>query len=99
MLQSKDLFISHDGAGYLYTVFPARKILGYPDEPVIGSNGSDTLASRHFKRSGETVDPMGHNAGFEDPCEVVRIKKAQVEAKMIVTKKYQTATPDYLARW
>ena len=42
---------------------------------------------------------MGHNAGFEDPCEVVRILKAQVEIKMIVTKKDQIATPDYLAGW
>ena len=56
------------------------------------------ILQRH-RCSGETADPMRHNAGFKDPCEVVRILKAQVEAKMIVTKKYQTATPDYIAGW
>ena len=52
------------------------KMLGRPDERrLINCKGSDTPASRQFKRSGKTVDAMGHNAGFEDLCEVVRILK------------------------
>ena len=73
------------------------KTLGRPDEHLITCKGSDTSASRQFKRSSETVDPKGHKAGFEDLCEVVRILKAQVEGKMIMAKKYQITTPDYFA--
>ena len=51
------------------------KILGRPDEGHFSCKGSDTSASRQFKRSGETVDPMEHNACFEDPCKVVRVQK------------------------
>ena len=69
------------------------EILGRPDEGLFSCKGSDTSASRQFRRSGETVDPMEHNAGFVDPCEVVRVSKAQVEAKMIIAKKCQIARP------
>ena len=98
-LQSKDLPTSHDGAGYLYAVFSGRKMLGCPGEDLISSNGNDTSASQQFKRGGETVDPMKHDLGFGDPCEVVRLLKDQVEAQMMVTNSYKIATPDYLAGW
>ena len=49
------------------------------------------------ERSAETVDPMGHNAGFEDPYQVVGMLKAQVEAEMIVTRDYQRPMPIDLA--
>lgn len=72
-------------------------MLGRPDEHLNTSNGSDMSASRQFKRIGEAVDLMDHNAGFEDPCEVVQILKAQIESRMILTRKHQLATLEHLA--
>ena len=69
------------------------KILGRLDKHLISCKGSDTSASRQLKRSGETVYPMEQNAVFENPCEVVRVPKAQVEAKMIIANE-QIATRD-----
>lgn len=74
-------------------------MLGCPTEVLINSNGSDTSASAEFKRSSETSNPLGHDAGYGDPCEVVRLLKAQVEDQMGLMTGYKIATPDYLAGW
>ena len=98
-LQSKNLPATHDLAGYLYAVFSGRKMLGCPNEPLLSANGNDTSALYQFKRSAETADPLGHNPGWGNPCDVVRILKDQVEDQMNIMEGYQIATPDYLAGW
>ena len=98
-LQSKEIPTTHDGAGYLYAVSSGRKMLGCPTEVLVDSNGNDTSASREFKRSPEGSDPLGHDAGYGDPCEVVRLLKDQVEDQIGLMKGYKIATPDYLAGW
>ena len=95
-LQSKKLPITHDLAGYLYAVCSGRKMLGCPNENLVSANGSDTSASQQFKRD---TDPLGHNPGWGEPCDVVRMLKAQVDDQIKLMDGYHIATPDYLAGW
>lgn len=98
-LQARSLPTTHDGAGYLYAISSGRKMLGCPTEVLLNSNGSDTSASRQFKRSSGTTNPLGHDPGYGDPCEVVRLLNDQVEDQMGLMTGYKIATPDYLAGW
>lgn len=77
-------------------------MLGCPTEILINANGTgtDPSASREFKRDGATTtNPLGHDTGYGDPCEVVRLLRDQVEDQMSLVKGYKIATPDYLAGW
>ena len=96
-LQAQDLPTSHDGAGYIYAVFSGRRMLGCPNEKLVSANGNDTSASQEIKRSAETTNPLLNNASFGDPCEVVRLLKAQVDDQMNVMKAYNIPAPDFVA--
>ena len=98
-LQSKSLPTTHDLAGYLYAVNSGRKMLGCPNDPLISANDNTTSASQQFKRSSGTGDPLGHNPTWNDPCDVVRFLKNQVDDQMRVMGGYNIPTPDYLAGW
>lgn len=98
--QSRHLPTTHDAAGYLYAVYSGRKMLGCPNEGLVSPSGNDSSAASEFKRSSsESVDPLGHNPAYGNPCDVVQILKDQVEDQMLVVEKNNIPTPDYLAGW
>ena len=95
-LQSKNLPVTHDLAGYLYAVSSGRNMLGCPNETLISANGNDESATDQFKRDTGTVQ---HGPGWGDPCDVVRSLKAQADDQIRILSGYNISTPDYLAGW
>lgn len=102
-LQSRNLPVPPDLAGYLFAVYHGRDMLGCPGMPLLGSADSSSSASAQSKRSSEDVNlpppTKGHLPGWGDPCEVSKILRVQVMEQINVLKDNNVPIPAYLAGW
>lgn len=99
-LQSKELPIPPDLAGYVFAVVNGRRMVGCPSSDLISPNGtSSSESSRSERRSSEPADTDGRGPGWNDPCEAERILVKQVTDQMNVLKEYNIPIPAYLAGW
>ena len=93
-LQSRNLPIPADLAGYIFAVTNGRRIAGCPAVPLLGDNGSSnsSAATDKAKRSS---DPAANG----NPCATLRILREQVTEQMEVLREYNIPIPPYLAGW
>ena len=96
-LQSKNLPVTADLAGYFYAVVKGRKLLGCPYEPLFGSDDSSQPASKQSKRSSKSAKEDGHVPGWGDLCEVAQILKEEIMDQITVLADNKIAIPPYLA--
>lgn len=95
-LQSRNLPVPGDLAGYVFAVANGRKIAGCPEVPLlnVNVNGSSSSASGQSKRSDD--EPTDANG---DPCKALHVLKEQVMGQMSVLRQYNIPIPAYLAGW
>ncbi|KAL9074742.1 MAG: hypothetical protein Q9161_002111 [Pseudevernia consocians] len=91
-LQSRDLPVPGDLAGYVFAVANGRRISGCPPVPLL--NGSSSSTSEQSKPVDD--EPTYTNG---DPCKTLRLLKEQVMDQMNVLREYNIPIPPYLAGW